>query len=272
MHDLTDLADLAIDLDAWERDGYLYMPGVLSADELADLRAWTDDIAARPADHSRADGLLQHYELTEEGAQIARSENLVPNHAGFAALIDRGRLPAIAAALLGEPVVTYKEKINYKLAGGAGFAPHQDARAYKFVATHLSGMVAIDDATPENGCLEVVAGRHHELLEDNGDGCIHPDIVDSFDWQRVPMKAGDLLWFHSRAPHRSGPNTTRTTRRGLFCTYNAASLGDLRRAYYADKLEYFRSRGHEASRVSTIGDFLGRNPTADDLRAIGVQQ
>lgn len=265
------MAGLTLDLAAWERDGYLHIPGVLSDAELADLRAWTEEIATRPADRSRADGLLQHYELTDRGAQIARSENLVPNHAGFAALVDRGRLPEIAAALLGEPVVTYKEKINYKLAGGAGFAPHQDARAYKFVDTHLSGMVAIDDATVENGCLEVVAGWHHELLDVDADGCIHPELVPSFEWKPVPMRAGDLLWFHSRAPHRSGPNLTRATRRGLFCTYNAAALGDLRRAYYADKQAYFAERGREAHRVSTIGDFQGRPPSADDLRAIGVE-
>lgn len=260
----------AIDLDAWRRDGFVHLRGVLSAAEVAELVTWTDEIAARPADPSRATGLLQHYELTEHGAQIARSENLVTNHPGFAALIDAGRLPAIAATLLGEPVVTYKEKINHKLAGGAGFAPHQDARAYKFVDTHLSGMVAIDAATVENGCLEVAAGWHHALLDVDSDGCIHPELIDRFDWRPVPMEPGDLLWFHSRAPHRSGPNVSRRTRRALFCTYNAASLGDLRSAYYADKLEYFQARGNAAHRVSTIGDFQGRAPSAADLQAIGV--
>ena len=248
----------ALDLAAWARDGYLHVPGVLAAGEVAELRRWTDEIAARPGDPSRTDGLLQHYELTERGAQIARSENLVPNHPGFAALVERGRLPAAAAALLGEPVVTYKEKINYKLAGGAGFAPHQDARAYKFVATHVSAMVAIDDATIENGCVEVVAGWHHQLLDVDERGCIHPDLVEQFVWQPLPMRAGDVLWFHSRTPHRSDRNLTRSTRRGLFCTYNAATLGDLRSRYYADKLAYFERQGNAAHQVSTIGDFEGR--------------
>ena len=262
--------DPTIDQAAWERDGYLHLPHVLTADEVAELRQWADDIAARPGDPSRADGLLQHYELTDRGAQIARSENLVPNHAGFAALIDHGRLPAIAAALLGEPVVTYKEKINYKLAGGAGFAPHQDARAYKFADTHVSAMVAIDDATVENGCVEVVAGWHHELLDVDERGCVHPELVEQFVWQPVPLRAGDVLWLHTRTPHRSDRNLTRSTRRGLFCTYNAAALGDLRTSYYADKLAYFEQHGNAAHRVSTIGDFEGRQPSAADLRAIGV--
>ena len=63
-----------------------------------------------------------------------------------------------ASALLGEPAVLYKEKVNYKLPGGAGYAPHQDAPAYPFVAKHVSCLVAIDDAGIDNGCLEVVSG------------------------------------------------------------------------------------------------------------------
>ena len=50
-----------------------------------------------------------------------------------------------ASALLVEQAVLYKEKINYKLVGGAGYAPHQDAPAYPFIATHVSCMVAVDD-------------------------------------------------------------------------------------------------------------------------------
>lgn len=258
-------------LDAWRRDGFVHQRAVLDAGEVAELAVWTDEVARRPSDPSTAGGLLQHYELTDHGAQIARSENLVPNHPGFAGLVDAGRLPALAATLLGEPVVTYKEKINHKRAGGAGFAPHQDARAYKFVDTHLSAMVAIDAATVENGCLEVVAGWHHELLDVDADGCIHPELVERFVWRPVAMEPGDVLWFHSRTPHRSGPNVTRRTRRALFCTYNAASLGDLRSAYYADKVAYFEARGNATHRVSTIGDFQGRPPGAADLEAIGVR-
>ena len=38
----------------------------------------------------------------------------------------------VAAELLGDPegVWVFKERINYKLPGGGGFAPHQDAPAW----------------------------------------------------------------------------------------------------------------------------------------------
>lgn len=265
---VDDRLDL-IDLAAWERDGYLHVPAVLDAAQLDDLRSWVADVADRPAGRS---GLLQHYERTETGVQIARSENLAPGHAGFSSLVGEGLIPAMGARLVGEPVVIYKEKINYKLAGGAGFAPHQDAPAYKFVDVHVTCMLAIDDASAANGGLELVSNRHHELLPDDGDGCIHPDVVADLEWHHVDARAGDLLWFHSLVPHRSGPNTSSATRRALFCTYNARSQGDLREAYYADKIAYLADRGAGSARVSTIGDFLGISPTADELREIGVQR
>jgi ectoine hydroxylase-related dioxygenase (phytanoyl-CoA dioxygenase family) len=181
-----------------------------------------------------------------------------------------GLLPAIAGALLGEPAVLYKEKINHKLAGGAGFAAHQDAPAYPFIDAHVSGMVAIDDATRANGCLEVVAGRHDDLLLLDDRGCIAPEVVAELEWCPIPTRAGDLLWFHSRAPHRSGPNRSTTTRRALFCTYNAAALGDLRREYYDEKASVFAAEGAGSATVSLIGDFEGVAPTDDELRSIGV--
>ena len=154
----------------------------------------------------------------------------------------------------------YKEKINYKLPGGAGYAPHQDAPAYLFVDTHVSCMVAVDDATVDNGCLEVVSGMHHEVLALDDVGCIRADLVEQMDWAAVEVRAGQTLWFHSRTPHRSGANTSPTARRALYPTYNARSEGDLREDYYREKLAAFARRSADGSHtgVSLIGDFQGR--------------
>jgi ectoine hydroxylase-related dioxygenase (phytanoyl-CoA dioxygenase family) len=168
-----------------------------------------------------------------------------------------------ASALLGEPAVLYKEKINYKLAGGAGYAPHQDAPAYRFVESHVSCMVAVDDASVDNGCLEVVSGRHHELLPTDDAGCIAAEVVEQMEWTAVPVQAGDTLWFHSRTPHRSGPNPSPVPRRALYPTYNAAREGDLRASYYRQKLAELAAAGEapDGVRVSLIGDFQGRPVT-----------
>ena len=227
------------------------------------LAGWVNEIAALP---DRAGGVLQHFEGTDAGPVLCRSENFVPVHAGLRSLLCEGPLLEVASALLGEPAVLYKEKINYKLPGGAGYAPHQDAPAYPFIAAHVSCMVAVDDADERNGCLEVVSGRHHDVLPMDDGGCITRDVVAAMEWFVVPVRAGQTLWFHSRTPHRSGPNLTSVPRRALYPTYNALSEGDLRDDYYREKLEQFRTGGGRADglvQVSLIDDFQGR-PVPDD--------
>ena len=230
---------------------------LLDDDALAALRQWIDDIAAWP---DEGDGWLHYRELTDDGPKLCRTENFVPFHAGLRSLLTTGPMLATASALLREPAVLYKEKINYKLAGGAGYAPHQDAPAYRFVETHVSCMVAIDDSSADNGCLEVASGRHHELLPTDATGCIRADVVASLQWMPVEVRAGETLWFHSRTPHRSGPNLSSTPRRAIYPTYNAAAEGDLRAEYYREKARELAESAGSTDRVpvSLIGDFQGR--------------
>jgi hypothetical protein len=228
----------------------------LTADVAAALPTWVDEVAAlADGDH----GVLQHFEGTDEGPMLCRSENFVPLHAALRALLCEGALLDVAGALLGEPATLYKEKINYKLPGGAGFSPHQDAPAYPLIDVHVSAMVAVDDADETNGGLEVVSGCFDEVLAVDARGCIDAAIVERLDWTAAPVRAGQTLWFHSRAPHRSGPNPTARPRRALYPTYNAAREGDLRAAYYETKRAAFSSAPEgDRSRVSLIGDFEGR--------------
>lgn len=227
-----------------------------SYDDPTLLASWVDEVAAWP---EGAGPWLHHLELTDGGPQLCRTENFVPSHDGLRALLTTGRMLDTASALLGEPAVLYKEKINYKLPGGAGYAPHQDAPAYRFVHTHVSCMVAVDDATVDNGCLEVVSGHHQEVLPMDAAGCIRADVVARLEWETVEVRAGETLWFHSRTPHRSGPNLGSTPRRALYPTYNAAAEGDRREAYYEQKrAELAATDAGDRVAVSLIGDFQGR--------------
>jgi hypothetical protein len=229
----------------------------LTPDEVALLVGWVEEVARWPDD---GDGWLHHREMTDHGPRLCRSENFTPFHEGLRSLLTTGAMLGIAAALLGEPAVLYKEKINYKLPGGAGYAPHQDAPAYPFIDSHVSCMVAVDDADESNGCLEVVSGMHQQVLPSGSDGCIEASLVASMEWLTVPVAAGQTLWFHSRTPHRSGPNDSPQPRRALYPTYNALRQGDLREDYYRTKREQL-ARGGRADggvRVSLIDDFQGR--------------
>ena len=244
------------DVDHFRAQGWL-LTRSLDDEHVRALVAWVDAISSWPDD---GDGWLHYRELTDDGPKLCRTENFVPYHDGLRALLTTGDMVDIASALLGEPAVLYKEKINYKLAGGAGYAAHQDAPAYRFVETHVSCMVAVDDSLLDNGCLEVASAMHHELLPTDERGCVRSDVAESLTWMPVEVRAGETLWFHSRTPHRSGPNRSSTARRALYPTYNAAAEGNLRDAYYRQKLDELTSAGGDGERipVSLIGDFEGR--------------
>ena len=251
-------AELAAGVAHFRDTGWM-LTQTLDAAGVAELQGWVDEVAAWPDDGG---GWMHHRELTDDGPKLCRSENFIPFHPGLRALLTSGSMLDTASALLGQLAVLYKEKVNYKLAGGAGYAPHQDAPAYPFIDSHVSCMVAVDDATLENGCLEVVEGMHHEVLAMDDGGCIAADLVASYPWKAVEVPAGWTLWFHSRTPHRSGPNRSPVPRRALYPTYNARAEGDLRADYYAEKRARFTAEGGRDDgmvQVSLINDFQGRS-------------
>lgn len=243
--------------EAWARDGYLVLRHALADDRVDEIGSWVDEITGWAATGGPG---LHHFEQTDAGPTVARSEDLIGHHPGIRSFLTEGVIPELAGLLLGEPAVLYKEKINYKQPGGGGFAPHQDAPAYRFVDLHVSVMVPIDPATKASGCLWVAGGHEHGLLPTEGLKGLRADVVESLEWQPVELQPGDLLWFNSYAPHHSDTNTTSTPRRALYLTYNAASAGDFRTTYYEDKLAEFDAigDGSERVRLSITDDFLGR--------------
>jgi len=243
-------------LGAWGADGWLVLRGALGEAVVDDVSTAVDEVEGWAA----VDGSpgLHHWEQTEHGPALARSEDFVPHQAVLRDLIC-GPLRFQAGALLGEPAVLFKEKVNFKHPGGAGFAPHQDATAYRFVDHHVSCMVPLDPATAASGCLDVVSGRHREGVLPNDRGRIDPAVVPTLRWEQAEVQPGDLLWFDSFTPHRSGTNTTDRPRRALYLTYNAAADGDHRATYYADKAtELAAADAGDRVRISINDDFLGR--------------
>lgn len=245
----------AAEKEHFDRRGWLLFEDLLDLD-VATLQSEVDRVAAWA--HEGGPG-LHHFEMTDGGRRLARSEDFTPHSDALRDLLCEGPVPRVAGELLGEPALLYKEKVNYKEPGGAGFSPHQDKPAYPFVESVLSVMVAVDDATVDNGCLYVVDGCHHETLAQDERGCIAPDVVERLEWHPVELPAGATLFFHALTPHRSGPNTTPKPRRALYPTYNGASEGDLRAAYYEEKERQLSDGGtSDRVRLSLIGDFEGR--------------
>ncbi len=245
--------------ECWGANGWAHVVGALSSAELRAASSWVDELE-RWAD---MDGPgLHHFEQTDRGPTIARSERFADDHPELGAFVRRGAPAQLVAEVLGEPAVLFKEKVNYKQPGGAGFAPHQDAAAYRFIDHHVSVMVPLDPATVESGCLWFAPGYSEGAMADNGRGRLLDEVVERLDWRPIEVEPGDLVAFDSYAPHRSDTNHSDHPRRALYLTYNAARLGDFRARYYADKEAEFAAAGatfgDERVRISISDDFLGK--------------
>ena len=229
------------DLDHYARTGWLAARGLFSAEETADIARWTEEVCTWPEVPGRH---MVYYEqsLLDPAARVMqRIENFCPYHPPFDALVRGGRLLAAVEQLLGGPAVLFKEKVNFKKAGGAGFEPHQDQQAgwSTYAPSFVTALVSIDRATVENGCLEMSDAPRYAGLIGQEWVPLTPAEMASFRLIPVQTEPGDVLFFDSYAPHGSQANLTAAQRRILYLTYNEAEYGDHRAQYYADKRRSF---------------------------------
>ena len=237
---------------------------VLSGAAIGTLRDWTTEIEAWPA----GSHIWGHYaEATAAGPAICRTENVSVCHEGVAELVD-GVLRDVASQAIGETVVAFKDKINYKQPGGAGFRPHQDRVAYPGVTRVMSILVAIDACSTESGCLWL-AGGVNEVLPTDDRGVVRDDIARELPWTAVELEPGDAVCLDGLLPHYSDANRTTRSRRVLVASYAPESEGYTRAQYYAarDSVMTKSSAADGRFRISTLADFDGAEVAPDSAAA-----
>ena len=252
------------DLEDYESRGFLHTRGVFDEETLGKLRGYVDELQNAPEEKG---GTMMYFEKSSlDGSRIlSRIEDYCRHHAGMAELFadPDSRLVRLAQELHGdEEMVLFKDKINFKLSGGDGFKAHQDQQAgwgkvrsfssiflivvsclcliaicgIQYINWFVTVAVIIDEATIENGCLEVAPGMHKQGLL--GEEWKPIDDLD-LPYEHVPCQPGDVLVFDSYLPHRSGPNRSEKCRRAVFLTYNLRREGNHLADYYADKRREF---------------------------------
>ncbi|MFY0627120.1 MAG: phytanoyl-CoA dioxygenase family protein [Reichenbachiella sp.] len=236
-------------LDFWNNNSYLHISG-LFRDQVDEMSSWINDIA----NWGKSDSEWINYFEMDAPTQLSRVENFVPNHKGFSNIFQGEIVLGLMAQLMSEEAVLYKERINFKSPGGGPHAAHQDGVAYEQgeniqfdpnTKPYLSILVSVDDATSENGCLEVVPNWPIDDLQilpmeapikyNPKYMKIQQSVEDELEWIKLPTRPGDVLIFTERLPHRSMANLSHSTRRIIYGVYNPLSMGDKRRQYYIDK-------------------------------------
>ena len=215
------------DLEGYRDRGHHLARGLFSGDEIARVLAAAErdqELAQHAFD--RADG---------EGGRVRLS---LWNHPGddvYGVLSRTARVVERAEQLTGGEVYHYHSKLVLKdpEVGGA-WAWHQDYGYWYengLLAPDLvSVFVALDPATRDNGCLQVVPTSHrlgrldHQLTGEQAgaDPARVAHVLQRLDVEHVEMAAGDALFFHPNLLHRSDQNRSAQRRWAMICCYNRA--------------------------------------------------
>jgi len=221
-------------VDYFKINGFLRLPRVVSPRQLSHLPTWIKDVKSWPGKTQKL--YMQYEEVNSQGQNVlCTSENFAQCHAELNALL---RSPTILDTmndlLNSRRAFLFKEKINYKLPFAGGYPPHIDAPAYIHidpeVQTHITLLICVEQATEENGCLQVVPGSHHKAIDTERDQTISRKWAEAQNWVSLPMQPGDALAFDSFLAHKSKDNQSSRGRALLYATYNGDK--DLHDSYY----------------------------------------
>jgi len=225
------------DVQRYHKDGYVLVRAMLHGAEIDLLgRAAREDRVLDQHSFGKADGeggtvrlsLWNHPTDTIYG-MVARCESIVGS----------------AEKLLGDEVYHYHSKMIMKDAKvGGAWTWHQDYGYWYqngVLFPHLtSACIAVDRATRENGCLQVIKGSHelgrieHTLTGDQAgaDQARVDEILKRLELVYVEMVPGDVLFFHSNLLHRSDQNRSDHPRWSMICCYNARHNDPYKEAHH----------------------------------------
>lgn len=161
-------------------------------------------------------------------------------------LVKDERILEVVRKIFQSDPVLFKDKLIFKAPGAMGYTMHQDQAWWQLCAADdiLSVSIQIDGANVDNGCIELVPGQHARMRTPvgvNTNFTSDPELMEeykNYPSEKVETVPGDVLIFHSLAPHCSAQNTSDTFRRSLYLTYNSARAGDL----YAEQLDQYVQR------------------------------
>ena len=212
----------------YDEAGFLLLKGLFDGDEIELLRR-----------SAKADKQLDNHSFGRKDGEGGTVRLSLWNHPGegiYGAFARCNRMVSVAEQLLRDEPYHYHSKMIMKDARvGGAWAWHQDYgywyRNGVLTPNLVSAFVAVDAATRENGCLQVVRGSHlcgridHQLAGDQAGA--DPErvqaILGRMEHVYVEMDPGDVLFFHSNLLHRSDRNNSERPRWSMICCYNARS-------------------------------------------------
>jgi ectoine hydroxylase-related dioxygenase (phytanoyl-CoA dioxygenase family) len=214
---------------AFHEDGFLNGGPVLSADEVAVLRAELDRVIADYDRLERRPVRMINLGAVEE-APVWQIVNIWEASEPFRDLLHRRAIVEDVAQLTGATALRlWHDQIQYKppKEGGVNMW-HQDAPLWPVLKpmTEVTAWVALDDADEENGCMSMVPGSHRwgNRLDFLGTLDAFDGLPAAFEGHpvevvRCPVGSGEVHYHHALTWHGSPANRSARPRRAVALHY-----------------------------------------------------
>ena len=229
--------------DQFDRDGFLILTAIFTAEEVEALKA--ESAAMRNGERDLMDGSV----ITEPGSDEVRTIFKLPEQSSlFNRLASDRRVAGIARFLLGDEVYIHQSRLNYKPGfTGKEFYWHSDFETWhaedgmpRMRAVSASLLLTDNDAM--NGPLMLMPGSHKQFIacagetpDDNHKSSLKKQEVGVPSHEALTKlasehgitaatgKAGTLVLFDCNTMHGSNGNITPFPRSNAFFVFNAVS-------------------------------------------------
>lgn len=249
---VSDLTQVGDDIaERFAEDGYVAVGRVLPPARINEVLAGLEAVLECPGQalvqyESWAAGRLAHGDVTRMDL-VRKFMWFTGEDSRLRALARDESILRVVRRLCGSTdLAMIQDMALLKPPGGGREKPwHQDNAFFDYEpGTPIIGVwIALDPATPENGCMHLIPGTHRHgpvVHFRRRDWQICDTDVDRQHDTMIPLPAGGALFFHGLIHHGTPPNTTSTRRRAVQLHYVPAGVkrtGDERR------LEIFGSEG-----------------------------
>ncbi len=230
------------DVQRYRTEGYLVVPSVFGPDDLRKVRDTIGEITRQAMASGDYSKILEVEPEKVDGEYVPRRiYHPFEQHKTFEALATDARILDRIESLIGSSFGLHHSKLNMKPARvGSVVEWHQDLSYFPHTNDDLvTTLIYLDEATEENGCLQVLPRHHYHFFDHNAPdglfaGMITEDLSDGRfgKFRSLPAPAGSVILMHCMTPHSSLPNRSTQGRRTLIFEYRAADSFPL---YCGDK-------------------------------------